>query len=123
MVIDGAQCPKIALLGLVYQLAEVQFEVYPNFQTVSEELFSETPIPPVASPNPLWRAPLQHLSIVTSVYAHINLEDCYELGRGKGRPGVTMAPLRAYAKKNSPEGLRVEEGVRRRFRKSEGVRT
>jgi hypothetical protein len=40
MVIEGAQCPKIALLGLVYQLAEVQFEVYPNFQTVSEQVFS-----------------------------------------------------------------------------------
>jgi hypothetical protein len=35
-----------------------------------EGLFSETPIPPVASPNPLWSAPLQHLSIVTSVYPH-----------------------------------------------------
>jgi hypothetical protein len=34
-----------------------------------------------------------------------------------------MPPLRAYAKKNGPEGLRVEEGIRRRFRKSEGVST
>jgi hypothetical protein len=47
----------------------------------------------------------------------------YELGWGKGRRGVTMSPLRSYAEQNSPEGLRVEEGVRRRFRKSEGVRT
>ena len=57
------------------------------------------------------------------VYTHIKLEDYYELGWGKGRRDVTMPPLRAYAKKNSPEGLRVEEGVRRRFRKSEDVRT
>jgi len=34
-----------------------------------------------------------------------------------------MPPLRAFAKKNSPEGVRVEEGIRRRFRKSEDVRT
>ena len=64
-----------------------------------------------------------NISQLLLVCIHTNLEDYYALGWGKGRLGVTMPPLRAYAKKNSPEGLRVEEGVRRRFRKSEGVRT
>jgi hypothetical protein len=61
--------------------------------------------------------------LLLGVCTYTNLEDYYELGWGKGRRGVTMPPLRAYAKKNSPEGLRVEEGVRRLFRKSEGVCT
>ena len=66
-----------------------------------------------------------HDSITLDMYSHVlpGTGDQTAAATEAARRGVTMPPLRAYANKNSPEGLRVEERVRRRFRKSEGVRT
>jgi hypothetical protein len=47
VVIDGAQCQKQRFLASCYRLAEAQFGAYPNFQTVSEEVFSETGLPEI----------------------------------------------------------------------------
>jgi hypothetical protein len=76
--------------------------------------FSETRIPRSHRLSPSGAHPSNISHLLLGVCIHTNLEDYYELGWGKGRRGVTMPPLRAYANKNSPEGLRVEERVRRR---------